>query len=108
MLDKFRVDSIDNFVEKLFKARFIHESDEKYLNDALQMFAENEPAMKRNNAVLNDFPGELYTIEADDKITDNSKYPLAAIKLLRFKNKLINGFSKVSSVKNWCQSYFNS
>ena len=32
------------------------------------MNAENEPAMKRNDAVLNNLPGELYTIVADDKI----------------------------------------
>ena len=25
----------------------------------MQMYAENEPAMKRNEAVLNDLPGEL-------------------------------------------------
>ena len=35
--------------------------------------------MKRNEAVLTDLPGELYTIEADDKIPDNFKYPLALI-----------------------------
>ena len=43
------------------------------------MYAENEPAMKMNNAVLNDLPGELYNKEADDKILDNCKYPLATI-----------------------------
>ena len=32
------------------------------------MYAENEPAMKRNEAVLNDFPGQLCAIEANDKI----------------------------------------
>ena len=31
------------------------------------MYAENEPAVNRNEAVLNNLPGELYTIEADDK-----------------------------------------
>ena len=35
------------------------------------MYAENEPAMKRNEAVLNNLPGEHCTIEADDKIPDN-------------------------------------
>ena len=34
------------------------------------MYAENEPAMKRNEAVLNDFPGQLCAIEANDKIWD--------------------------------------
>ena len=35
--------------------------------------------IKRNEAVLNDQPGELYTIESNDKIPDNCKYPLALI-----------------------------
>ena len=41
------------------------------------MYVENEPAMKRNEAVLNELPGEPYTTETNDKIPDNSKYPLA-------------------------------
>ena len=43
------------------------------------MYAENEPAMKRNNAVLNDLPCQFYTIQANDKIPDNFKYSLALI-----------------------------
>ena len=35
--------------------------------------------MKRNDAVLNDLPFDLSTIEADDKIPYNCKYPLATI-----------------------------
>ena len=64
-------------VEKLFKARIIHECDEKYPKDALQMYPENEAAMESNDVVLNDLPGEVYTIGTDDKIPDNCKYQLA-------------------------------
>ena len=39
----------------------------------------NEPAMKRDKAVLNDLPGQLYTTEANDKIPDNCKYQLTVI-----------------------------
>ena len=49
------------------------------------MYAENESAMKRNDAVLNDLPGVLYTIEAHDKIPDNTNWQQC--KLLRIKNK---------------------
>ena len=53
------------------------------------MNTENERAMKRNCVVLNDLPGELYTIETDERITDNRKYPLATMqglaKLLKMK-----------------------
>ena len=46
--------------------------------------------MKWNEAVLNELPGELYTIEANDKIQDNFKYSSALIqrglaKLLKLK-----------------------
>ena len=43
--------------------------------------------MKKNETVLNELRGELYTKEANDKIPDNCKYPLALIKLLRIKSK---------------------
>ena len=33
--------------------------------------------MKRNDAILNDLPGELYAIETDGKVPDNGKYRLA-------------------------------
>ena len=78
MLHKFRIGDIDDDVEKLLKARFIHESNENYPKDVLDMSAENEPAIKRNETVLNN-PGELYTIKANDKITDNCYDTLALI-----------------------------
>ena len=40
------------------------------LIDTLHMYAESEPAMKRNHVVLQYSPDELYTIEADNKIPD--------------------------------------
>ena len=59
----------------------MHEPDGNYPKDVLHMYAENEPAIKRNDAILNDLPGELYAIEPDGKIPDNCKYPLAAIQV---------------------------
>ena len=35
--------------------------------------------MKKNEAILNGLPGELYTIETDEKIPDSCKYPLLTI-----------------------------
>ena len=43
------------------------------------MYAENEPGIKKNEAVLSDLSGDLYKIETDNKIPDNCKYPLAKI-----------------------------
>ena len=55
LLNKIRVDNIDDDVEKLLKVRFIHECDENCPKDTLHMYAENELAMKRNEAVLKAF-----------------------------------------------------
>ena len=78
-LNKVRVGNIDDDVENLFMARFIREYDGSYPKKSLHIYAESEPAMKRNEAVLNELPGELYIIEANDKISDNCKFPLALI-----------------------------
>ena len=53
MLNKFRVGNIDDDVENLLEVRFISESDENYPKNALHMYTENEPTMKRNEVVLN-------------------------------------------------------
>ena len=65
-------------MEKLLKARFIQEYYKNNTKDTLHMSTENEPTMKRNLAVLN-LPGGLHTVEGNDKIPDNCKYPLATI-----------------------------
>ena len=66
-LNQVRAGNIDDVVEKLIIARFTHESDEDYPKDTLLMYVENGPAKKRNEAVLNDLPAELYTTEANRK-----------------------------------------
>ena len=53
MPSQVRVGNIDGSVEKLLKTRFMRASDENYLKDAFYMYAENEPARKKNEAVLN-------------------------------------------------------
>ena len=79
-LNKVRIGNVDNDVEQLFRARFVCNSDENYYpKDALQMYGENELVIGRIKAVLNNLPDEFYTIDADDKIPDNFKYPLAMI-----------------------------
>ena len=79
LLNKVRVDNIDDDVENLVKARFIQETNEDCRKETSDMFKKNEPAMKRNEIVLNDLSGEFYTIEANDKIQDNCRYSLATI-----------------------------
>ena len=79
-LNKVWVGNIDDDAENLLKARFIHGSNENYPKDALHLYAENKPAIKRNETILNELPGELYTIGA--------RCPLVlTLRLLRIKGK---------------------
>ena len=47
LLNKVRVGNIDDDVEKLLKARFIHKSEVNNPTNALQMYAENEPVVEK-------------------------------------------------------------
>ena len=105
LLNKVRVGNIDDDVQKLFKARFTHESGENYPKDALYMFAENKPAVKRNEAVINLLPGEFYTVEVNDKISDNCKYLLATIQAAQNKKQTnIRGLAKTLKLKIGAES----
>ena len=56
--------------------------------------------MKRSEAVLNNLPGERYRIEADDKISDNCKYPLALIEAAQnHKPTNTGGLAKLVKLK---------
>ena len=47
--------------------------------DASHMQVDNEPAIKRNESILNDLLREIYTVAANYKIPDNYKYSFATI-----------------------------
>ena len=56
--------------------------------------------MKRNKAVLNELPGELYVIEVNDKIQDNCKYPLALIQAAQNQKQTnTGGLAKLLKLK---------
>ena len=42
----------------------------------MHTYAENDLAIKRKEPFLIELPGEIYTIEANNKFPDNWKYPL--------------------------------
>ena len=62
----------------------------------MHQYAENEHAMKINEAILNDLPGELYTTEANHKTPDNWKYPLATIQTAQ--NQKVNKHRRLSKL----------
>ena len=101
LLNKTRVGNIHDDVENSLEARFIRESDENYPKDTLHMYAENEPAIKWNEAVRNELPGGIYTIEANGKIQDNCKCPLALLQATQNQKQTSRGdLAKFSQVKN--------
>ena len=66
----------------------------------MHIYTENEPAMERNEAVLNDLPSELYTIEPNNKIPDNCN---------RIKKQTnTGGFAELFKFKDWSKSNVNS
>ena len=88
--------SDDDYLEELLKTRIILESDKKYPEDALQIYAENEAARKRDEAVLIDLPSHLYTKEVDEKITDHFKHQLVTTQACQnTENKQILNFFQV-------------
>ena len=91
VLKNFRVGKIDDDVQELLKARFINESDKNYPKEALQIYAENERAMKKNTFVLNDLRDELYTIIVTDKVPDNCKYQMTLMQAAQNQKETITG-----------------
>jgi hypothetical protein len=74
MLNQIRVgeldyDDIDN--EQLLKTRFISKTDQNYPSDATHSFAENAPADKYNNVMLDKLQGIKYEIYAPDELPKN-------------------------------------
>ena len=56
--------------------------------------------MKRTEVVLIDLPGKLYTIEANDKIPGNCKYPLALIQAAQNQKQTnTGGLAKLLKLK---------
>ena len=89
---------LKNFAEQDLKES--DESDENSPKDTLHMYAENEPAMERNEVALNDLPGELYTVDADNKVPDNCKYPLAMIETAQNQKQTnTGGLAKLLKLK---------
>ena len=66
----------------------------------LGMYVENEPTMKRNEVVLNNLTGELYTTKTNDKIPNNCKYPLAFIQATQNQKQTnTGGLAKLLKLK---------
>ena len=61
------VGEINGTVGNNLKARFVNESDSDYPRNTLHMYAQNQPTILRNQIILDDLPGEIYSVEAHDR-----------------------------------------
>ena len=43
------------------------------------MYSENAPAVLRNKTILNNLRDEFYSIEANEKVPDDCRYPFSVI-----------------------------
>ena len=78
-IDQSSDSNIGKNTKYLLRARFIKQSDENCPNNAWHIYVETEPAVKRNQDVLNYLPGESYLIKTDGK--KNSNYSVTQLKL---------------------------
>ena len=79
MLSSVRFCKFDENTEKLLKTRIIDQSDKNYPHDPLDIYAGNAPTLLRNQIALNNLPGEVYSIEDNDKSPDDCSYPFSVI-----------------------------
>ena len=79
VLNNTRLGAAHENTAKLLKARFIDQSEKNYPHDALHTYAEHEPTVLRNRTVINNLPGEVYSIEANDEIPNDCRYPFSMI-----------------------------
>ena len=56
----------------------------------MHIYTDNKSGVKRNEPVLDDFPGDLDATEANNKILDNCDYPLATIQAIQNKKQKID------------------
>ena len=94
LLSKDWVHNIDNDVETLLKANFIYESDKNYQKDALYMYADKKPVVKKKESVLNNLPGDsptkksriIYSLEQKEVLYQKMRLQLVCIMWDHFQN----------------------
>ena len=91
LLNKIRIRTIDENVQKQIRERFIEKSDINYPENALHMYAENYSTVKHNCKILDKLPSKTYTINAIDQIPAGCKYPVTLTSLAQNKKPCETG-----------------
>ena len=91
LINKIRVGTIDEDVQKHIREWFIEEFDFNYPENTLHKCAENYPTVKHNCKILDNLPCKTYTINAIDQIPADCKYPATLISLAQKKKQSETG-----------------
>ena len=76
LLNAVRVGKITHDDETLLQSKFIMKNDSNYPTDAIHIWAENDPVLKHNTAMLSNIEFPLYTLNAIDILPKNVKSSL--------------------------------
>ena len=99
-LNNVSLGTVVESIERLLKAKFIDQYDKKFPHNILHMHPENAPIVLRNQTFLSNLPGERYSIEANDKIPDDFRYPFFMIQATQIQKQTnTGGFARLRHLK---------
>ena len=99
VLNSVHFGNVDESSEKLLKARFIEQSDKNYPHDALYIYTENAPTVLRNQAVLNNLSGHVYSIRGNGKFSGECRYPFSVIQATQNQNQTNTDLAKFPQLR---------
>ena len=98
LLNNIRVGNLTTRDEEILKSRFISKENENYPNEALHIFAENEPARRHNFLMIEKLNQPIVTIQAIDQVpkgVPNHVYD----RILNLSQSQTNGLSFQLNIK---------
>ena len=98
MLNKVRTGDLDNESEMLIMSRFISKNDHSFPVEALHIFAENKPAQRHNDYMLNHLDHSLFKIAAIDEMPHNTSQSDIS-KALNRKQSETGGLARILHLK---------
>ena len=98
MLNKVRTGDLDNESEILIMSRFISKNDHSFPVEALHIFAENKPAQRHNDYMLNHLDHSLFKIAAIDEMPQNTSQSDIS-KALNRKQSETGGLARILNLK---------
>jgi len=90
LLNNIRIGNLAPHHKELLKSKFISRENPNYPEDAIHIFAENQPASKHNQKMLNNIKLDEINIESVDKIPQNVPISQTRTFIIEVKWKLVD------------------